>query len=142
MRNIRGEVGLGPSEPLDIRIVSPSAEKARLLAECEHHFHQLVRVEKFGISEGEGDLGPHATAVIGDVKVHVLLSEELLAKERARLEKAFDKASKSVSGLEKKLSNEGFTSGAPAHVVEAERERLAKMQAELAELTGKRDRLG
>jgi valyl-tRNA synthetase len=142
IRTIRGEVGLGPSEPLDIRIVTASEGKARLIAECEHHFHQLVRVQRFEVSTEESDLGPHATSVLGDVKIHVLLSEELLTKETARLDKAIAKTQGVVSGLEKKLGNEGFTSRAPAEVVEAERARLAQSQAELAELQAKRRLLG
>ncbi|MBP5209570.1 MAG: valine--tRNA ligase [Clostridia bacterium] len=51
------------------------------------------------------------------------------AKERARLEGELKKVREGIARTEAKLSNEGFVSKAPAAVVEAERERLAKMKA-------------
>ncbi len=138
VRNIRGEIGLEPSQPLDIRLVTANAEKARLLGECEHHFHQLVKVGSFTIAESAEGIGHHATAVIGDVQVHVLLDEALLSRERERMDKDLARVWANVERQEKKLANENFTARAPAEVVAAERERLAASQTELAELTAKR----
>jgi valyl-tRNA synthetase len=141
VRNIRGEIGLEPKQPLDIRLVTSNGEKARLLAECEHHFHQLVRVGKFEIAESEEGLGPHATAVLGDVTVHVELSQEILHREIERLKKSIAKAQGRVQGLEKKLANQSFVSNAPPDVVEAERSRLQEAQAELTALISKHEAL-
>jgi valyl-tRNA synthetase len=78
----------------------------------------------------------------GDVNVYVEIPEELCERELARLDKIIPQKVKLVAGLEKKLGNEGFTSRAPADVVEAERARLAQAQAELVELQAKRKLLG
>jgi len=56
-----------------------------------------------------------------------------LAKEKARIEKELKKNSDELAKLNAKLSNPGFVNKAPANVVEAEKERAAK----LAELVGK-----
>jgi valyl-tRNA synthetase len=141
VRAIRGEVGLDPSQALEIRIVTANAEKARLLADCEHHFHQLVKVGEFSIRESTDGLGHHATALLGDVAVHVVLSEELLHREQARLDKALAQTRSNVERLEKKLGNAEFVSRAPEEIIAAEREKLAQAQAELAELTAKREHL-
>ena len=48
-----------------------------------------------------------------------------MEKETARLTKERENLEKEIKRLTGKLSNEGFTSKAPAAVVEAEREKLA-----------------
>jgi valyl-tRNA synthetase len=52
-----------------------------------------------------------------------------VAQQRAQLEGEIKRA-------EGKLANDKFVSRAPAHVVEAEREKLARYRAELARLDG------
>jgi valyl-tRNA synthetase len=54
-------------------------------------------------------------------------AEERRDKERARLQSEIDRA-------EKKLSNQGFVAKAPPDVVQAERDKLARMHAELEAL--------
>ena len=53
-------------------------------------------------------------------------------KETARLTKERDNLDKEIKRLTGKLSNEGFTSKAPAAVVEAEREKLAGYEEKAA----------
>ena len=57
-----------------------------------------------------------------------------MEKERARLVKEREKALAEVTMLDKKLSNESFTAKAPAAIVAAEREKLAKAQELLAKI--------
>lgn len=142
VRNMRGEIGLEPSQPLDIRITSPSAEKVRLLRECQHHFHQLVKVGSLEIGEVAGEHGHAATSVLADVTVQVLLSDEVLHREIGRLDKAIAQTWANAERLEKKLSNAEFSARAPGEVVAAERARLATAKAELEALVEKRSRLG
>ena len=51
--------------------------------------------------------------------------------ERARLTKQAETLRKGIAGIEGKLGNENFVSKAPAELVQRERDRLAKLQAEL-----------
>jgi len=51
-----------------------------------------------------------------------------LAKEKARLEKDLGKKQGELKGLEGKLSNPGFLSKAPEHVVAAEKDRAEKLK--------------
>ncbi len=57
-----------------------------------------------------------------------------LDKERARVAKELDKNRKELDKLETKLQNPGFVNKAPAHVVEAERDRAEKLRALIAKL--------
>jgi valyl-tRNA synthetase len=48
-----------------------------------------------------------------------------LEKEKERLQKELTRLQGAIAGVEKKLSNAGFVSGAKPEVVEAERKKLA-----------------
>ena len=51
-----------------------------------------------------------------------------LDKERARVEKELKKNAAELDKLTAKLGNPGFVGKAPQHVVEAERDRAAKLE--------------
>lgn len=57
-----------------------------------------------------------------------------LAAERARLQKELAQAEADVARRTARLNNESFTSKAPAHVIQREREGLEAAQAALARL--------
>jgi len=58
-----------------------------------------------------------------------------LEKEKARIEKELKKNSDELAKLNAKLANPGFVNKAPANVVEAEKERSAKLADLVAKLT-------
>jgi valyl-tRNA synthetase len=75
------------------------------------------------------------TLVVGEVEVVLPLAGLVdLDAERRRLQAEADSARAEVERLSALLSNEQFTSRAPAHVVQRERERLAAAQDRLARL--------
>ena len=57
-----------------------------------------------------------------------------LEKEKARMEKELANARKQLDSQNMKLSNENFVSRAPEAVVNAEREKKAKLEALIANL--------
>ena len=57
-----------------------------------------------------------------------------LEKEKARMEKEHKKNSDELQKLNAKLQNPGFVNKAPAHVVQAERERAAQLTELVAKL--------
>jgi valyl-tRNA synthetase len=65
--------------------------------------------------------------VLASAEVDSAQASERLAERRAKLEAE-------VKRGESKLANEGFVAKAPADVVEAERAKLERYRAELAEL--------
>ena len=58
-----------------------------------------------------------------------------LETEKARVEKELKKNSAELDKLNAKLANPGFVNKAPAHVVEAERERSVKLSELVSKLT-------
>lgn len=62
-----------------------------------------------------------------------------MEQEKARLDKEIAKTQKDLAGLKGKLSNENFVNKAPANVVQAERERLEKLEALLEKLAAQRE---
>ena len=77
-----------------------------------------------------------AVQVVTDAARVFIPMDELIDKEKelARLEKEKTVCEKEIQGLTGKLSNQGFVSKAPAHVVEAERAKLEKQKERLTKI--------
>ena len=142
IRNIRGEMGVPPSEAVNVEVVCASADRRALLAEGEHYMRALVRIDGLRIGDQPTLTGFTATNAFEDVSVHVELPQALVDQERARLDKEIARLEKGVRGAQAKLSNEKFLTGAPEAVVQAEREKLEKLEGELATLVSRRATLG
>ena len=75
------------------------------------------------------------TVVTSAARVSMPLAELVdLEKEKARVEKELKKNQGELDKLNNKLSNQGFLSKAPENVVNAEKERAAKLAALVAQL--------
>jgi valyl-tRNA synthetase len=107
---------------------------ARLAAEgYEQTSEHLERMARIALSQNGGD--PVATVPVPGGAIEILASEGLdlegtnrrRAAQRAKLEAEIDRS-------RRKLENEGFAAKAPAHIVEAERAKLAGLEAELEAL--------
>ena len=68
--------------------------------------------------------------VTNEAKMFMPMAELVdLEKERARIQKELAKAEKDLAGQNAKLANENFVSRAPENIVNAEREKKAKLEA-------------
>jgi len=75
------------------------------------------------------------SVVTGDARLFMPLSELVdIAKERERIEKELSKVTLDIGRTEQKLQNGQFTSKAPEHVINTEREKLDKLRALLNNL--------
>ena len=82
-------------------------------------------------------------AVVGTISVFLPLAGLVdIEAEKARITKERDKAAQGLEMQRKKLSNEQFTSQAPANVVEAARAREAELAAKVAQLEERLRSLG
>jgi valyl-tRNA synthetase len=142
IRNIRGEMGVPPSEPVNVEILTPNAKKRSLMAEGAHYLRALTRIGNLHVAEAPALKGFVAANAFDDVVVHVELPQALVEQERARLDKEIARLEKGVAGSRGKLGNEKFAAGAPEAVVAAEREKLEKMETELSAFKAKREKLG
>ena len=126
----------------DVALVTANAQRLDVLRDAVHYFRSLVSIGNLYFGSKPKGGGLSASGAIEDVAIHVYLPESLKAEERARLYKEIARLAKGVAGAEAKLANPKFATGAPEAIVAAERERLAKMQTELASLRGRREALG
>ena len=131
IRGLRAEQGISPRVSLTVAIATddPSAIPADALA-------AIAGVEI-------GDPGDDALVLpIAAGRLLVKAPEVDPAVERARLESAIKAASVELARAEKQLGNERFTSRAPEHLVEAEREKARRFTAEVEELSARLNALG
>ena len=131
IRGLRAEQGISPRVSLTVAIATddPSAIPADALA-------AIAGVEI-------GDPGDDALVLpIAGGRLLVKAPEVDPAVERARLEGAIKAASVELARAEKQLGNERFTSRAPEHLVEAEREKARRFTAEVEELSARLNALG
>ncbi|HEX8856012.1 MAG TPA: valine--tRNA ligase, partial [Thermoleophilaceae bacterium] len=128
LRRYRDEVGAPAGARIPGRILAAGYEGAL------DHVARLARFELEPGSDENGDVV--ATVAIPRGSVQVLRSDAIDTGEAERRREAEVKRLQSeIARAEGKLANSGFVSKAPEHVVEAERQKLARLKAELEELS-------
>ncbi len=134
-RQIRGGYSLPPSRGLRMRV---RLDDEGFLEAARDHLdilYGLENIESLEMSVDGEKPSFAASALIPGGKVYVLL-EGILdpAAEKLRLGKELERARGFVATQEKKLANEKFVAGAPADVVEAEREKLRTQRDKVSKL--------
>jgi valyl-tRNA synthetase len=121
LRAWRDDVGVRPGLVLSARLVADGYEQTA---------ESVARLARFAfVADGAA---PAATVSVPGGVVEVLASKELdLEAAERRRDQRREKLSAEIERAERKLANEGFTAKAPPAVVEAEREKLARLRAEL-----------
>ncbi|MGL5584458.1 MAG: valine--tRNA ligase [Plesiomonas sp.] len=125
VRNIRAEMNIAPSKPLDILLRNASTEEQRRVNANQTFIQSLARLESITLL-AEGEKGPvSVTKLVGNTEVLIPMAG-LIDKdaELARLQKEIEKVNGEVSRIENKLANEGFVARAPEAVIAKEREKL------------------
>ena len=97
------------------------------------YFQSMAKAELTDIGTKIEPPAVNATLIRGELELFVDL-DGLIDKdaEKARLEKEKANKQKLIGGKKGKLSSEKFVSGAPAEIVQRERDGLAKLEEELA----------
>jgi valyl-tRNA synthetase len=128
VRNIRGEMGVHPSDELRVYIrFAGDAERDRVLG-VSSYIKKMARVSE--ISEGSPSDGerPVATSVVGQVEIAVPLGDVIdIEVEKARLKKELARIGKVLEKSEAKLGNAEFRAKAPDHVIEKEEDKVQKL---------------
>ena len=135
VRQIRGGYSLSPSLGLTVSVKLDEAAHAGALRPHAGVISGLEKIDALELSATAAKPAFAASALIPGGKLYVSL-EGLLdpAAEKARLQKELEKARGFVTAQERKLANEKFVSGAPAEVVDAEREKLRLQTGNVAKL--------
>jgi valyl-tRNA synthetase len=129
LRGWRDSVGAAPGQAVPARLEAPGYERVA------EHVARLARFE-FSYDPTHPDAEAVATIGVPGGNVAVLPSDavDMQAEARRAAERAQLLRSE-IGRAEQKLANQGFVAKAPEAVVQAERDKLAKLQRELAELS-------
>ncbi|WLS08363.1 valine--tRNA ligase [Shinella sumterensis] len=133
IRSVRAEMNVPPSATAPLVMVGTSAQTRSRLVTHDSAIRRLARVSEIVLE----DTAPKGAAqiVVGEATACLPLGSLIdLAVEKARLEKAIDKAKAEAARIESKLSNEKFVANAKPELVEAERERFVELEQQLASL--------
>lgn len=144
VRNLRAELNVPLSKPIDLHIKADNAEVLALLEKGRAYLERFCRPQALVMGVDVTKPARSMTAVVTGAQVFVPLEGLVdIEQELKRLEKELDTLNKEVERAEKKLANPNFVAKAPAEVVEAEREKARmwrekrdKVLARLAELKG------
>jgi valyl-tRNA synthetase len=129
LRHYRDDVGARAGARLRGRIAAGGYER------IGEHVGRLARFDLEPAGAGGDGEEPVASIAIPGGAVHVLRSADIDPAEAERRRAARREELRSeIARAEGKLANERFVAKAPPAVVEAEREKLARFRAELAEL--------
>jgi valyl-tRNA synthetase len=142
VRNIRGEMNIGPGKEIPLLLRNGSATDRERVATNEQFLKKLAKLSSIAWLDAGAVAPMSATQLAGDVELLVPMAD-LIDKdaEIVRLDKEIEKLAKQIDQLRGKLGNEGFVGKAPAEVVAKERERLAAMDSALGKFAEQRDQL-
>ena len=139
VRTRRSERNVPPSRKAQLIVSTLEQDVFRLGAPLLQRLAYASEVKVIGVADAGSDEAMAAqgmvTVTTHAARVFIPLAELVdLEKEKARMNKELDKNRAELAKLQTKLSNPGFVNKAPAHVVEAEREREGKLTALIAQL--------
>ncbi len=135
IRNRRAEMNVPPSRKAQL-IVIPDSDKAKKVFEAGRPFFiKLASASEVIMEQSVEDTSKMVSVVSDSAKLFIPMNELIDTEaEIKRLMKEREKCEKDFNMISGKLNNAGFVAKAPANVVEAEREKLAKVTALLANI--------
>ncbi|WP_114192618.1 valine--tRNA ligase [Edaphovirga cremea] len=128
VRNIRAEMNIAPSKPLDVLLRGSNAAAQRRVNDNLNFIKTLARLESLTLL-ADGDKGPVSVTKLIDGAELLIPMAGLVDKaaELERLGKEVAKIDAEMGRIDAKLSNEGFVARAPQAVVDKERERMSSL---------------
>jgi len=135
VRNIRGEVNIVPSKKVEL-IIQAASEDLAVIEDGKAYLVGMAGLSSLKLNSlCQAKPDKAMTARVDKVELYLPLAGLLdLDKERERLGKELALAEKEVERVDKKLANEGFTSKAPEHVIQQEKEKRNKWLEQKAKI--------
>ncbi|KSU83763.1 valyl-tRNA synthetase [Fictibacillus enclensis] len=122
VRNIRSEMNVAPSKPIELQINAKSEEVLQALEVNRAYIEKFCNPSSLKLGTGLSAPDKSMSAVLTGVEMYLPLEGLInLEEEIQRLEKEVEKYNKEVERVQKKLGNEGFMKKAPEKVIEEER---------------------
>ncbi len=140
IRNRRAEMNVPPSVKAALFVLT---SKPQVFIEGRDFIQRLAYADQVTILESEPEnIDKLVCCTTADAKLYIPMGQLVdVAKELERLDRELEKARKTLSAVEGKLSNENFTSRAPESVVNAEREKAEKAKNLITQLMQSREAL-
>jgi len=119
IRNVRGEMNIGPALALQVQVQAEDSRTRQIIADHGDLITNLARLSSLAVENVGPKPKSSATAVVNNASIFVSLEGVIdFAKETGRLEKEIKKLAAELTSVSKKLKNEGFLAKAPAEVIE------------------------
>jgi valyl-tRNA synthetase len=140
VRSARAEMNVPGAAQIPMVLTGAGAEVAGRLERNSALIQRLARLSEITLA----DAAPKGaiTVAMEDCALNLPLAGVIdIAAETARLDKALEKLTKEIGGLQGKLANEKFLTNAPENIVAEQRDRLGGAISERDRLTAARQRL-
>ncbi|MBB1363879.1 valine--tRNA ligase [Shewanella sp. SR44-4] len=135
VRNIRAELNIAPSKPLNALLRGVSYEDRIRLEANQTFFASLAKLETMTILS-EGETAPmSSTQLVGNMELLIPMAGLIdVGAEMARIDKQLEKLAQEIARIEGKLSNQGFVAKAPAAVIDKERAKMTDLTRDIEKL--------
>jgi valyl-tRNA synthetase len=131
VRNIRGEYNLNPGKRLDIFVTGAGPEITALIKEKEGIITAIARLNALTFTENYSEKA--VAGASAEYTILVPLADLVdIAEETARLTKEREALEKDAVVIITRLKNEGFLAKASPAVVEKDRNKLAELEKQIA----------
>ncbi|MBI1262480.1 MAG: valine--tRNA ligase [Rhizobiales bacterium] len=133
IRSVRAEMNVPAGAKITLTIKGASSESVERF---ERHRDLIMRLARLETADVSADVPQGAVQIVLDEATLVLPLSGLIdvAAETARLTKEISKLESEMGKIDAKLGNAKFIAGAPAEVVEEQRERRAEAEAAIVKL--------
>lgn len=139
VRTIKAELGVSPSQKVNLILHPANAEQGALLAENAENVKLLAKVGDLVIDpEAPAPRASAVQVIDGCQAIAPIAGLVNIEGELARLDKELGKLEKDLVETGKKLHNESFVSRAPAEVVAREKEKYNRLLDAKEKLTARR----
>ena len=138
-RNLRASADIAPGKRLNVTFIALNDEAARTLREGAGYLTEMARLEAAAVVDNSAPRPDNElSATLPEVEIWLPLEGLIdVEKERAKLEKQIETASRDLAKVVAKLGNAGFTAKAPAEVVAKEEAKRAELVATIENAQGR-----
>ncbi|MFP3869296.1 MAG: valine--tRNA ligase [Syntrophobacteria bacterium] len=134
IRNIRGEMNIGPAVWVDAVAFGPEA-CGRQLEAYSNYVRDLARLSRLEVRRSGERPRMAASAVVGELEIFVPLEGIFdFREESRRLQKEISKVQPELARSQRKLANHEFLARAPAEIIAKEQRKSERLSAKLEKL--------
>ncbi len=142
VRNIRGELNISPSRPVNVLLKNWNQDDQRCLGAYQRFLASLAKLESIQLLEADSEIPACSTALFNHLEILVPVAGLIdVDAELARLDKEINKLENEKKRLAGKLGNKKFVDNAPEAIVAKEKEKLAAAELALEKLAQQKHEL-